>query len=99
MTAYLFFTQKSITDMYNNRRIYDGSQYNSVNVTAFATNTHVNRLQEKILDKVPGLSVTWKRGQYLWHLTMESDGYFMLHVHNLGMSVIEFYQKQQGQLG
>ena len=57
MAAYLFFTQKSITDMYNNRRIYDGSQYNSANVTAFATNTHVNRLQEKILDKVPDLSV------------------------------------------
>lgn len=78
MTAYLFFTQKSITDMYNNRRIYDGSQYNSVNVTAFATNTHVNRLQEKILDKVPDLSVAMEERAV--PLTLDNGIRWLLYV-------------------
>ena len=78
MAAYLFFTQKSITDMYNNRRIYDGSQYNSVNVTAFATNTHVNRLQEKILDKVPGLSVAMEEREV--PLTLDNGIRWLLYV-------------------
>ena len=47
-------TQKSIKDMYNNRVIYNSSQYDLIEAVAFDTNTHVTWLREKILDKVPG---------------------------------------------
>ena len=41
------FTQKSITDMYDNRFIYHGSQYDSIDAAAFARNSHVTWLREK----------------------------------------------------
>lgn len=51
------FTQKINNRhvLYNDRLIYHGSQYDSIDATALARNTHVNRLRENILDKVPGL--------------------------------------------
>ena len=51
------FTQKSIKDMYNNRVICHSSQYDLIDPAAFDTNTHMTWLQEKILDKLPGLHV------------------------------------------
>ena len=54
------FTQKSITDMYNDRLIHHGSQYDSIEVVPFARNTHATQVQEKIQAKLPALFVAKK---------------------------------------
>ena len=55
------FTQKSITDMYNDRLIHHGSQYDSIEAVPFARNTHATRVQEKIQAKLPALFVAKER--------------------------------------
>ena len=45
------FTQKSITDMYNDRLIHHGSRCDSNDVVAFSRNTHAARVREKIQGK------------------------------------------------
>ena len=51
------FTQKSLTDFYKSRIIHHGSLYDSIDSLAFSQTAHATRLQEKILEKVPGLCV------------------------------------------
>ena len=54
------FTQKSITDLYNDRLIHHGSRYDLIDAVAFARNTHATRVREKIQEKIPGLCVAKK---------------------------------------
>ena len=54
------FIQKSITDMYNDRLIHHGSQYDSIDAAAFARNTHAIQEREKVQEKIPGHCVEKK---------------------------------------
>ena len=54
------FTQKSITDMYNDRLIHHGSRHDAIDAVAFARNTHATRVQEKIQEKILSLCVAKK---------------------------------------
>ena len=54
------FTEKSITDLYNDRLMYHGSQYNSIDAVASAWNTRATRMREKIQEKIPGFCIAKK---------------------------------------
>ena len=54
------FIQKSITDVFNDRLIHHGSQYDSIDAVAFARNTHATQEREKVQEKIPGHCVEKK---------------------------------------
>ena len=54
------FTEKSITYLYNDRLMYHGSQYNSIDAAASAWNTHATWMREKIQEKIPGFCIAKK---------------------------------------
>ena len=65
------FTQKSITDIYNDRLIHHGSWYNSIDVVAFGQNTNTTQVWEKIQEKILGLCVA-KKGREIT-LTIDDE--------------------------
>ena len=56
------FQQKSLADLYKDRIVCHGKLIDSIDAEGFAKTVHSTHLREKIMDKVPGLSIAKKSG-------------------------------------
>ena len=103
------FTEKSITYLYNNRLMYHGSQYNSIDAAASAWNTHATWMREKIQEKIPGFCIAKKGrevtlniddevGQVLYAACIwpneEQNHSLHNHNHSLLQNIICYYKQK-----